>query len=146
MIRSFRKMGRSHLIPVLLAVTWLPYISTRCVMNPLTQAGCGVLPAAAAEARPEGQHSHGHSQHAATPTHHDDRGSRAPVHTCCDLTGKCDIKVSSPAPSVDPVAVVAALPALTHLTRPSTDGLQHRPVIIPTHGPPPYLRNVTLLI
>lgn len=146
MIRSFRKLACRRWLPVLLAASWLPYISTRCVMSPFTHTGCGVLASTASQAVPEGQHSRAHCHHRPAPAHHDDAGAKAPVRTCCDGTGKCDIKAHSATLSVDPAPVIAFIPALTLFAGPGTHQPQYGPAVTPLHGPPPYLRNATLLI
>ena len=142
---GLRRIRRSRAIPLALAVTWLPYISTRCVVDPGTHAGCGVLPTAA-HAHPEDHHAHAHSHDGSTPAHSDHGHRRSPARTCCEVTGKCNIKVTSPAPSADPPAVTVTASAVEWSTVPSAENVQHWPAHDLAHGPPTYLRNATLRI
>ena len=145
---------RSHPgIMAIVALTWLPYISARCIEG--ATGGCPLMAAEhGAEGRPhhEGDrdHAHQHGPHAAedhgTAAHHDHSGkSSAPEHTCCELTGKCAVEVTplmstaSPAVAVAMVATITVLPMAMRVPR-------AKRVADPTHHPPPYIRFATLLI
>jgi hypothetical protein len=75
---------------------------------------------------------------------HEHQHGRA--HTCCDVTGKCNMKVSSGAPSLAPTQLVTTLPVTAGAIAPYTDILDPHSVSTLAHGPPTYLRNVTLRI
>jgi hypothetical protein len=84
------------------------------------------------EGATSGQHSHCHGD------------KHAPARTCCcDLAGKCDIKGSSGTPLPAPAVVVAALPVASDIL---FDGRSLNPRVLVTlaHGPPTYLRNLSL--
>jgi hypothetical protein len=144
MNRPFPKLRRWQAISLLLAITWLPYTATRCVENPFTHDGCGML--ATAHEHPEGHHSHAASHDGVTPTHQHHDGQHSPVRTCCELTGKCNIKVTAPVPSIDPPALLAVLPAVARVPAPTAYELQCGPTRALAHGPPTYLRNAVLRI
>lgn len=137
-------MARCQGIPLVLAVTWLPYITTRCVENPFTHAGCGML--ATAHRHSEGHHSHAPSHDSVTPMHQHHESPDSPARTCCELTGKCNIKAASPGPSIDPPTLLTTLPAIARLPVTGAHELAHVPSFALAHGPPTYLRNATLRI
>jgi len=122
--------------PVVLALVWLPYVGTRCIQNPLNHT-CPLR--AMRMHSPEGATSgqHGHC-----------RGDKhAPARTCCcDLASKCDIKGSSSVPSLAPAQLVGTLSVAVDAIVLQTQIFDARGGIVVAHGPPTYLRNVTLRI
>ena len=141
-----RSMGRFPCRAVLglLAITWLPYVSARCIA-PL-DGGCSMLPAASVDvhARP---HDHSRGVHEAMPrANHDEHDGSRPGHTCCELTGKYAYTVDSSPPSAAPAAVLVTMPTPaqtpTGLVAIRLNHLNPEP---PQH-PPPYLRFLTLLL
>src|SRR5512143_3746521 len=143
MTMARHRMRGCRAITVALAVAWLPYIATRCVENPATHTGCRILPDApythAAEAP-------AHSHHRMAVGQHNHQPRRAPGQTCCDLTGKCNIKVTPSTPSLAPVQLMATLPAAIHAFAQHAESLPQHAAPAFAHAPPTYLRNVTLLI
>jgi hypothetical protein len=144
---SLTKIRSCRLLPVVLAITWLPYVATRCMQGPATHAGCHIFPGAVhAEDGHAATHSHAGSspvKHARGPHHR-----HAPVHTCCDLTGKCNVRVvsHSQAPPLDaPASVVALSPAVT-VALPALSSLAVCDISRVAHSPPTYLCNATLLL
>jgi hypothetical protein len=145
MIAPLRKIRACRAIPVVLGIAWLPYITTRCE-NPLTHTGCGILPAAVYEEGHEPRRQrHGDSDDGMAQGHHHQH-KHLPVRTCCELTGKCDIKITSGTPSLVPLMLVADLPAAVHpiLARRQLRHRRSAPAV--AHAPPTYLRKVALLI
>ena len=117
----------------MLALLWLPYIGTRCIQNPVTHT-CPLravhVPSPAGAASGQHGHCHGDKQ---TPA----RGC------CCDLAGKCDIEDSSGVPLTAPALLVAASPVASDII---LDGRSFDPrgFVTLAHGPPTYLRNLSL--
>ena len=145
---------RSHPgIMAIVALTWLPYMSARCIEG-LT-GGCPFTAAQhEADSRShhegDGDHAHRHGPHAAedhgTAANHDHGGkSPVPERTCCERTGKCAVEVTSSMSSASPVvavtkvATIDVFPKALHVRR-------ARRVADPTHHPPPYIRFASLLI
>ena len=136
MMSPLRRIRGCRVIPVVLALAWLPYIGTRCIQNPVTHT-CPISAAHAhsSQAATSGQQSHCHG------------AKHAPARSCCcDLAGKCDIKGSSAVPSPASALVVAALPVVTCGIVLDGQSLDAPALITLTHGPPTYLRNLTLRI
>jgi len=141
---SFRHALQHPAIAVAFAVVWLPYVSTaRCVHSPFAHGDCGMLDPgshdlAVAEAGP---HMHHHGPHAlpeGTPRRH------SPVHTCCELTGKTNVTLSSPDLLPAPAAAVFALtPPALHV--PSAGIVASLPTPV-ANSPPLFLRICALLI
>lgn len=146
----FRHMRRCRAVSVVLGVAWLPYIATRCITVPGAHADCDVLwPSAHAAADHTAPHHHANdalAQPEPQHHHHSHTPSKAPAHTCCDLTGKCNIKVTPGTASLDPVQLVAILPVAVDASVPHADLPPHRGAPALAHAPPTYLRNVTLLL
>ena len=139
---SWMKMRACRMVTMLLMVAWLPYMSTRCLENPLTHAGCPMFPAVASAAHP-GHHGGRDSAMA----HHHGHAHHDPGHTCCDLTGKCNVRVIAATPPLDAPAVTAVLPAAPAslvVLGPRIDQLHS--VSLVAHSPPTYLRNASLLL
>src|SRR5262249_26660874 len=113
MAPCLQRMTRSRVIPVALAVTWLPYIATRCVENPVTHEECPVL-LRAARVHAEAYHSRADPQGGQGSTHHERQGKHSQIRSCCELTGKCN-SVSAAVSSLDPRASLAILPAVTRI-------------------------------
>ena len=147
-MKYFRHLRRCRAISVVLGVAWLPYIATRCIMVPGAHADCDMLsPSAHADADHTVPHHHAPDALAQPePQHQSHTPSKQPAHSCCDLTGKCNIKVTPGTPSLDPGHLVATLPVavdarIRHAELPPDRGA---PAL--AHAPPTYLRNATLLI
>ncbi len=128
-------------MPVALLLACLPYLAIRCVGAP---GGCEVVSKGAhADSGSEG---HGHHDHEAAAGHRHDQGSPSDRdRSCCELTGKCDIKITASAPAIDPPALVATLPLVVPVSDRWTTVLIIPPAEL-AHGPPLYLRHATLLI
>lgn len=147
---SRRTIGRCRAVVGLLAVTWLPYVSTHCI-GPL-EGGCPMLPASHEEAGASGHahghsHDHSHNPHEATrPGHHDRRDGSTPAHTCCELTGKYAFAIGAPPPSVAPAVVLVTIPSPAETPGPLLAARPQRLSPEPTQHAPPYLRFATLLI
>ena len=128
----------------LLAITWLPYVSTRCIA-PL-DGGCPMLPAASGDVH---AHSHDHSRgvhEAMPPGSHDEHDGSPPGHTCCELTGQYAYTVASSPPTVARAAVLVTMPTPARTpTGLVADRLNHLSPE-PAQHPPPYLRFLALLI
>jgi hypothetical protein len=141
MASPFRRMRGCRVTPVVLALAWLPYIATRCVENPLTHT-CVMMAAMAHNAGT----AHAHSPGAATSGQHSHcHGDKhAPARgCCCDLADKCDIEDSSGVPLTAPALLVAASPVASDII---LDGHSFGPggFLTVAHGPPTYLRNLSL--
>lgn len=126
-------MRGCRVTPVVLALLWLPYIATRCIQNPVTHA-CPLRAARmhSPEGATSGQHSHCHGD-----KHAPARGC------CCDLADKCDVEDSSGVPLTAPALLVAASPVASDII---LDGHSFGPggFLTVAHGPPTYLRNLSL--
>lgn len=153
MKRSIRRLARSRTFHLALGLAWLPYMAMRCVDNPVTHEGCGVMAAEhrRAEERPgTSGRSHQNDRDAVeqhSTEHHDHAGHEhsRPVHTCCELTGKYNITVSSTIPLSPPVEIA------TFATPSAGMGWQggtrwYAPPVAVAHAPPFYLLHSTLLI
>jgi len=124
----------------IVALTWLPYMSARCIEG--ATAGC---PLVTEEHEAEGQPRHESHDHG-TAAHHDHDGkSSAPERTCCELTGKCAVEVTSQTPTASPAVAVAVVETVDVLPLAVRVARVLR-VADPTHHPPPYIRFATLLI
>lgn len=89
---------------------------------------------------------HGHHEHKTASGHHHDQGpAEDPDRSCCELTGKCDIKITVSVPAIDLPAFVAPLPSVVPVSERWTTRLMTPPAER-AHGPPLYLRHATLLI
>ena len=144
MIVPLRKIRGCRTIPAVLVIVWLPYIATRCIETQLPHSGCGIL---SATAHAPG-HDHARSHDGMAPRQHEDSHARKhlPVRTCCDLTGKCDVKVAPSTPPLAPTLLAAALPVAVSPLVPQLPLLDGRSAPAVAHAPPAYIRNVTLLI
>lgn len=141
LLRRFRK---SQVVSVGLLFSCLPYLANRCICAP---GGCEIMPTRGhVHSSSEG---HGHHDHKAASGHHHDQHDQASPHdpdrTCCELTGKRDIKITVSAPAVDPPALVATLPPVVPVSERWTTGLMTPPAEL-AHGPPLYLLHAILLI
>ena len=145
---TLHRIRRRRSLLVLVAITWLPYVSVRCVEGATN--GCPIS-ATAHEHGEMKRETHSHEHHHATDAH--DRGEAdhehgnlpGPERTCCQLTGKYAIELTSP--TVSAPATTALAKIWTPSARPSAVSvLAVRHVPDPTHHPPPYLRFATLLI
>jgi hypothetical protein len=132
---------RRRAIAMLLALSWLSWVPTRCVDPASCPTGymrfAGHREAASGN-QARAVHPHGRSQPVPTP--------EAPVQTCCDVGGRYSVLVSKGAPSVTPVFLRCPAAAPIVAADPDDaaelgDRAPHRP-----HGPPTYLRNHALLI
>ena len=132
---------RSRALVMTLAVVWLPYITTRCV-DPVS---CPTEHAReAADHRDLGHH--GHEGIPSERGTHDENPAETPNRTCCDVTGKRNVLVSTGPPSIAPVLFSSTLP--TSAVWAVLYHQSHRRDLVPhtAHGPPAYLRNHILRI
>ena len=142
---------RSHRgIMAVMVLTWLPYISVRCIEG--ATSGCPLVSEQheAGQPRHQGHHyapQHGHDEgdDHGTAAHHDHDGSSVPERTCCELTGKYAVEVTSQAPTASPVMAVAVIETADVLPLAARVARVRR-VTDPTRHPPPYIRFATLLI
>lgn len=139
---SLHRIRRQRSLLALVAITWLPFISVLCVEGPAN--GCPTL-AAGHEQEAVQEHHHASHAHDQGQADHDHEKSGAPEHTCCQLTGKCAVELSSPTSSAP--AIVAVTWIRTPNMRPAAVSVRPAQYVAdPTHHPPPYLRFATLLI
>ncbi len=138
MARLSKKLLRGHWLHLVLALVWLPSANPRCVMKPIEQDHCAKM----AAARAEHQHS----------GHRDGAERKAPrqgqsMPSCCDATGRCLARIT-PAESPQYTATtLAVLPAPVSLVPPAAAFVASpEPADSSSHGPPVYLRFLTLLI
>jgi hypothetical protein len=128
------------MIVFLLAVSWLPYNSVRCVQDP-SMSGAGHL-ATPTHAKHD-CHSAGHASDAAPVHQHS--GHHLP--SCCQATSKLALVLASHVPVIDPPAVASFdSPAWSASLRTATAINLHRPAADLAHGPPKYLRFANLLV
>jgi len=116
-----------------------PYTSARCLSS--LEGGCHLPSEATREATRSHAHaSAGHSQHGSA----DDQGP--PDHSCCEITGKTAFPSASSISQLDLTILPALVSpgAFAHSLGVARVDQAHR--IARSHGPPVYLRNVTLLI
>jgi hypothetical protein len=140
-----RNIRACRSISVVLAIAWLPYIAMRCVDNPATHAGCGMLRGAAHAPGSDGHGpSHEGMAHGGGTHNHGQEPARA--HTCCDLTGKCDVKITTGAPSLAPPLLATILPVAVRAIVADPERLSACLTPPVAHAPPTYLRNATLLL
>jgi hypothetical protein len=144
-ITALRKLGHRRVIPIALAAAWLPYMAMRCSMSPTARAGCHVVPGVV-QAHAAEHNGHGDAHRGGSPERADHGKHRVPARTCCDVTGKCEIRAASTVSSADPPGVAAVLPAVVSALAPPLGELRHRPAMPVAHGPPTYLRPLTLRI
>lgn len=142
---SRRSTRRCRAIVGLLAITWLPYVSTRCIAK--ADGGCAMLPVSGSG----DVHSRSHedsrgAQEANRAPHHDEHDGSAPRHTCCHLTGKFAFTVASSPPSAAPAVVLVTMPMAAETPAGHLAARLRRLNPEPTQHPPPYLRFVTLLL
>ncbi|HLE57044.1 MAG TPA: hypothetical protein VJB15_08175, partial [Rhodothermia bacterium] len=138
MARTLLTFRRCRIVAMAALLAWLPYTSVWCAENPFGNVGCPILPASA-------HAGHHHENAAGAPAHstHDDHG---PARSCCQLTGKCGINVTSAqGPDLTPAIVTASA------IYPVEASLAQSPFVASsridaTHGPPIYLQHLTLLI
>ncbi len=131
----------------LLAIAWLPYASTYCIDAPV-DGGCR-LAHASSDAGFHHEHEQGHHSHDSVPAAHQDGDhDQIPARTCCELTGKRACTLSSSTQPAAPPGLTVMLPRGmdTHSLAPLPTASPLRRTPAPAHGPPPYLRFVTLLI
>jgi len=141
---ALRLIRKCKSIPILLGIAWLPYTTIRCVENPATHEGCGVLPVTAHH-HTSNNHEHAATRSTGAQTHNQHR-HHSPVRTCCDLTGKCNIKITPSVSSLDPIHLVALLPVRAGAYLPSAELRPYRGGLAHAHAPPTYLLNVALLL
>jgi len=145
MITSLRRLGCRRAIPIVLAAAWLPYMAMRCSMSPAASAGCHGFPRVVQEHATE-HHGHGDAHHGVSPKRTDHGKHRTPTRTCCDVTGKCEIRAASTVSSADPPGLAAVLPVAVSTLAPPLGEPKHQPAMPVAHGPPTYLRHLTLRI
>lgn len=136
----------------LLLVAWLPYCSLRCIDAGGGHGGCPLLPHEGSAASADAHHAHSgreqrrdvaHSRvnhgHGRGPDRH---GEGDPAKTCCELTGKRNVLLStadlqSASPPVVLGEALLSAPRSPVAVRPSG-------IAAKAHGPPIYLANATL--
>ena len=98
----------------------------------------------------ETAHVHGHHHETPSPVSHDHNHSRgpgsAPSRTCCDLTGKCNVTLTSIVPSLNPADTIAMVSLNVQPIALQRQYSHRGPARGVAHAPPTYLRNLTLLI
>jgi hypothetical protein len=122
MSRSGRRHRRDRLILAILAIAWLPYVSTRCLAG-----GAGCCVAAGPQA-----------------AHHDDSAPPAREQACCALTGRCAVEPSAQPVPASPLVAVALGPV-----DPSPPPLVLRvgcSAAVDARDPPAFIRFSALLI
>jgi len=132
-----------------------PYTSARCLSS--LEGGCHLPSEATREATRSHAHAssdhaaHASSDHAAhASASHSQHGSAddqdPPDHTCCEITGKTAFPSASSISQLDLTILPALVSrgAFAHSLGVARVDQAHR--IARSHGPPVYLRNVTLLI
>lgn len=153
-----RRARHSQLIAVAVVVAWLPYACTRCLETSGGQHGAGGSadcvfghPAAAASHpdhhdRADTHPHHGHS--AAQPEHGGKGHDHSPIDTCCELTGKYAVTLTSVPGLSDPWGTMVTVIAAAGMPGLRVAPFAYRvPCALPlAHGPPVYLRNAALLI
>ncbi len=134
-----------RVLAVALAVAWLPRIAVPCTCNQTTHSGCGGV-ATAARGPAGGEHAHGHQATTPAPSHHHQGKTPVRPQCCCGLATACGIKATAGPAPLDTNHYAVAVPVTARV-------VQSRPVLARwrlaspvAHGPPVYLRNVTLLI
>lgn len=143
MINSLRGMRRRRGIYVLVAITWLPYIATRCIESSATGKDCDLV--RQGMRADHGGDDHHHPPPPGSASDHDHPHKGTPHRTCCELTGKCDVR-TTPFVSFAAPTVVTAVALVLHAPPPLPCQAQHRPPVAVAHAPPIYLRHATLLI
>lgn len=144
MNRPLNGIRRHRGLLALVAITWLPFVSMRCIEG--VTEGCPVL-GTAHEHGEDGSQGDGHDHHAehaqgrGAADHGHDRSNR----TCCELTGKFAVEVTSGTTSAPLVPLATWVRPSELLPRLSAKRPVQR-VADPTHHPPPYLLFATLLI
>lgn len=144
-----RRRRHCRQISLALGVVWLPYIAVRCVGNPANHGDCGMLHPAT-QAHAENAHVHGHHHETPSPVSHDHNHSRGPgsgpSHTCCDLTGKCNVTITSVVPSLNAADTISMVSLIVQPIALLPQYSHRSPVRGVAHAPPTYLRNLTLRI
>jgi hypothetical protein len=134
---ALRQIQRRRVVVLALALAWLPYVTLRCIAAPgSAHAGCDVL-----------EHGSEAAAHDVNVGHHERRGHdhEGPASTCCELTGKSSITLSTPF-SVDPPILSAIAISLSGAVAPASRVLGMSGGLWHAHAPPTYLRNSTLRI
>jgi hypothetical protein len=62
------------------------------------------------------------------------------------VTGKCEIRAASTVSSADPPGLAAVLPVAVSTLAPPLGKPEHQSAMPVAHGPPTYLRHLTLRI
>jgi hypothetical protein len=141
------RMRRCRPLVGLLAIAWLPYVSTYCIDAPV-DGGCRLAHPSGNAGSHQGHGPGHHSHHDAPTAHHDGDHDHIPAGTCCELTGKRACTLNSSTQSTPPPGLTFTLPwgMDTHplAVLPTARPLRQTPAS--AHGPPLYLRFVTLLI
>ncbi len=143
---SLRRIRTRRVIPLVLAVAWLPYMSVRCIGDPATHTGCGILPA---PVHAQGAEAHVHAHEGdvpAQPAGHGQKHKPPLGCMCCNLMAKCATRATPAVPSLAPLQLATQLPATVQAVFPHLVRLHQGPATAVAHAPPTYLLNVTLLI
>jgi hypothetical protein len=134
---ALRQIRRRRVVVLALALAWLPYVTLRCVAAPgSAHAGCDVL-----------EHGSEAAENHANVGHHERRGHdhEGPASTCCELTGKSKVTLSTPL-SFDPPILSAIAISLSGAVAPASEVLGMSGRLSHAHAPPTYLRNSALRI
>jgi len=134
---ALRKIRRCWVVVLALALAWLPYVTLRCIPAPGSpHAGCDVL-----------EHGSEAAGHDVNVGHHERRGHdhEGPASTCCELTGKSNVTLSTPF-SLDPPILSAIAISLSGAVAPASEVLGMSGRLWHAHAPPIYLRNSALRI
>lgn len=146
---------RMRILVAVVATAWLPYTLLRCFDNP-DHSGCPMMNVAAKASEPE-SHDHAHHDHhspaAQSAGHHSHDGvpSSTKDHergqdTCCELTGKCNVLVTTTSTLVDAPAPIGLAPSVVVPLARDGRVLAVWPGSVRIHGPPIYLANETLIL
>ena len=126
---------------MLVAVAWLPYATNHCCRSQATHAHCHAMSSGAHAASGAANDPLASPQHA----RHQERQHQCP-RTCCDLVGKYAVKAAVAPVSWSCAHVAVETTAGLHVDQ-FRVGLRRVSAIVPAaHGPPTYLRNLSLLI
>lgn len=148
---SLYRLRRHRGLLAFVVVTWLPYMSVRCVEG--AAGGCAIVEAANA---PHGIGSHDdhaahghdhHDGHADARDVPDPAGGKLPgsEHTCCELTGKCAVEITPWTPRAETTLAVAPVQMPDLMPVAMAERSPRRVADLGKH-PPPYIRFAALLI
>jgi hypothetical protein len=143
---SLARVRDRRRLPVLFVTAWLAYALTPCAGMPTAHRHCRAktVETAAVSHAHEGCSGATADRTAALKSQGPAPDDGPPVDTCC-LSGECVTGLPVPAPSFTVSLIVATPMVIPVAISPREHGL-HAPELDQAHGPPTYLRNVTLRI